>query len=141
MIRFLAFCACKGKEVIMTSSLLKKVVVACLLVTSFVSAVPAAAQSQLGFYRSSRVLGEDTDTWRVYVPAGRPIRIVVDGNRRISDLDLQVFDGVSGAPLAQDLDDTSYCVARLIAPYSGVIEIDIRNLGERSNPYTLSVRW
>jgi hypothetical protein len=141
MIQFVTSCACKGKEVIMTSPLLKKVVVACMLITSFVSAVPAAAQSQLGFYRSSRVLGDDTDTWRVYVPAGHPIRIVVDGNRRISDLDLRVFDGVSGALLAQDLDDTSYCIARFIAPYSGIIEIDIQNLGERSNPYTLSVRW
>ena len=78
----------------MTSSLLKKVVVACLLVASFASAVPAFAQSRLGFYRVDRVLGDDTDTWRVWMPAGEVIRVVVDGNRRISNLDLRV----SGAP-------------------------------------------
>ena len=123
----------------MTRMLLKSLVVGALMIVGLVQAVPVAAQSPM-FVRNDRILGYDTDVWRVWVPAGRMVRVVVDGQTH-TDLDLEVRDAQTGQLLDFDDDGTSYCIANFYGPYSRLIEIRIDNLGRYSNAYRLEVRW
>ena len=123
----------------MTRMLLKGFVVGCLMIVVLAQSVPAAAQSP-NFVRHDRILGYDTDVWRVWVPAGRIVRVVVDGQTH-TDLDLEVRDAQTGQLLDYDDDTTSYCIANFYGPYSRLIEIRIDNLGRYSNAYRLEVRW
>jgi len=123
----------------MTKTLLKSLVVGCLMIVGFAQAVPVGAQSA-NFVRNDRILGHDTDVWRVWVPAGRMVRVVVDGQTH-TDLDLEVRDAQTGQLLDYDDDETSYCIANFYGPYSRLIEIRIDNLGRYTNAYRLEVRW
>ena len=116
----------------MTKALLK-MIVACLVVTSLASGT-AFAQ---GFFRSGRVLGYDTDVWRVWVPEGQ-VEVIVDAGTQ-TDVDLFVYKPGTRQPIVQDTDSTSYCVGDFYALHSGWIEIHVENLGRLPNAYILSV--
>ena len=119
----------------MTSSLLKKTIVAFVALAVLASGTAAFAQTI--FSRSDRVLGLDTDVWRVWVPAGSN-RIVVEAGSH-TDVDLEVYDD-AGNLLAVDNDRTSYCIGDIYMPYGGYIQIRIDNLGRFSNGYNVRVR-
>lgn len=123
----------------MTKTWMKALVIGTLMVVGMVQAVPLSAQSA-NFVRNDRILGYDTDVWRVWVPAGRTVRVVIDGQTH-TDLDLEVRDAQTGELLDYDDDETSYCIATFRGPYSRLIEIRIDNLGRYSNAYRLEVRW
>jgi hypothetical protein len=117
------------------TSLLRKVVVGFLIVTSLAWSGTAFAQGR-GFFRVDRVQAFDTDVWRVQV--GRSFQVVVDGDGD-TDLDLYVYDAVTGRFLGSDDDDTDYCVVDGYSD-SGQIVIRIKNRGNVWNRYSLSVR-
>lgn len=116
------------------TNLLRKAIVGILIVTSLAWTGTAFAQSR-GFYRVDRVQAFDTDVWRVQV--GRVFHVVADGDGA-TDLDLYVYDAVTGRLLGSDDDDTDYCIVRGYSD-SGQIVIRIRNRGSVWNRYSLSV--
>ena len=120
----------------MTKSLLKKMMVTFVVLTSLVSGT-AFAQGVI-FSRTDRVQGFDTDIWRVWVPAGSS-RVVVDGGSH-TDLDLEVYDAATGRLLAVDGDGSSYCIGDFYKPTAGWIEVHIENLGRFGNSYQVYVR-
>jgi hypothetical protein len=120
----------------MTSSLLKKTIVAFVAIAVLASGTAAFAQTF--FSRSDRVLGFDTDVWRVWVPAGSNRVVVAAGSH--TDIDLEVVDETTGRLLAVDNDGTSYCIGDIYMPYAGYIQIRIDNLGRFSNGYNVHVR-
>ena|SRR5688572_18419595 len=124
----------------MRTAVLKKVVVGLAVLASATVASQSAVAAAAGeFYRVDRVLAHDTDVWRVWVPAGASVRVLVDGDGD-TDLDLHVYSP-SGHLLGVDDDDTDYCVARFRTFESGYIQIRIRNWGRVYNEYALSVTF
>jgi hypothetical protein len=110
----------------------KTLVLTCAALLVVAAAAPAFAQ----FFRTDRVLAFDTDTWRVWAPAGQT-RVVVDGDGD-TDLDCWVYDRF-GTLLGRDTDDTDLCVIRFRNASAGELTIRIRNLGGVYNQYDLSV--
>lgn len=78
------------------------------------------------------------DIYTVTLRGGETTRVVVNGDSG-TDLDLRVFDEF-GNLIAADLDLTDYCIATLTPRWTGIFRIEIRNLGQVSNFYTISVR-
>lgn len=117
----------------MTNTLVRKTLVLTFsLLLLIAAAVPAVAQ----FVRHDRVLAFDTDTWRVWAPAGAT-RVVVDGDGD-TDLDCWVYDRF-GTLLGSDTDRTDLCIIRFNNPSAGDLRIRIRNLGDVYNAYQLTV--
>jgi hypothetical protein len=117
----------------MIKTLTRKVLVlTCAMLMLAGAAAPAFAQ----FFRTSRVLAFDTDTWRVWAASG-PTRVMVDGDGD-TDLDCWVYDRF-GNLLGRDTDTTDLCIIRFHNPTSGNLRIVIRNLGSVYNEYELTV--
>lgn len=110
----------------------KTLILTCAALLLLAVAAPALAQ----FARSDRVLAFDTDTWRVWAPAGQT-RVVVNGDGD-TDLDCWVYDRY-GNLLGSDTDATDLCVISFRNPNSGTLTIRIRNLGSVYNEYDLTV--
>ena len=124
-----------------------------VLTMALLTALPAAAQGRratvdqledgrLGAQRArgeltGQVAAHDTDTWRMWLSAGRH-QVVVRGDGD-TDLDLYV-DGASGRRLAVDDDETDDCVGEFYLRRAGYVEIRIRNLGRVYNEYQMNVR-
>jgi hypothetical protein len=97
----------------------------------------AGTASAFGEYsRSGRILAFDTDTWRVWTPAGQT-RVMVNGDGD-TDLDCWVYDRF-GTLLGSDVDATDLCIVRFQNPSSGQLRIRIQNLGDVYNDYELTV--
>jgi len=83
----------------------------------------------------SRVGAHSTETWTVWVSAGwHQVRVIGDHD---TDLDLYVY--AAGQLLAGDDDSTDYCVAQFFMPYSGYVQIRVRNLGSVYNEYEIGL--
>ena len=118
----------------MTNTLTRRfLVLTCAAFLLFGAAAPALAD----FVGNDRVRANDTDTWRVWVPAGSH-RVVVRGDGD-TDLDCFVYDRF-GTSLGRDIDYTDFCVVDFYQPASGYITIRIRNLGSVYNEYDIDVQ-
>ena len=109
------------------------VTAAALMAVLFGSAGYVAAQ----FIRTSQVLAFDTDSWTVWAPAGQS-QVVVDGDGD-TDLDCYVYNRF-GRLIGADDDNTDYCIVSFRQSTSGNVRVEIRNLGEVYNTYTISLR-
>jgi len=116
------------------TTLVKKGIVTGVLV-AMVGMAAGPAFAQVVFRQVSRVEAFDTDFWRVQ--AGHSFRVVVAGDGD-TDLDLYVYDAVTGQLLGSDDDDTDYCVVRGYSS-SGRLVIRITNRGSVWNRYILTV--
>jgi len=116
--------------------LVKKAIVACaVLATVGMAAGPAFAQGY-GFLRLSRVQAFSTAVWQVQT--GEYFRVVVDGDGD-TDLDVFVYDAVTGRFLGADDDYTDYCIVSGRTD-SGWIIVRVVNLGSVYNEYTIRVQ-
>ena len=106
--------------------------VATMLTLLFGVATYAVAQ----FVGSDRVMAYETDTWRVWIPAGSS-RIDVRGDGD-TDLDCYVYDQ-DGDLLGLDNDYTDHCIVDVWQRRGGNIHVEITNLGNVYNRYTISV--
>jgi hypothetical protein len=119
------------------TNLLKKVTVGVMLmVTMAATAGPAFAQGSLLLNTWSRVSAHTMDIWRVQTFG--TFRVVVDGDGD-TDLDVFVYDAVTGELLGLDDDATDYCIVSGYAP-SGRIRVEVHNLGRVYNEYEITVR-
>src|SRR5688572_20095365 len=117
----------------MTNNLVRKIAVV-LFTLLLVGAVAAPSFAQ--FLRTDRVLAYDTDTWRVWTPAGDR-RLIVEGDGD-TDLDCWVYDRY-GNPLGRDTGSSDVCVVDFRHQATGNVTIRIRNLGSVYNEYRLMV--
>ena len=124
----------------MRTAVLKKVVVGLAVLASLTVATESAFAAAAGeFYRVDRVQAQETDVWRVFVPAGALVDVTVIGDGD-TDLDLFVYSP-SGRLLASDTDDTDICLAEFRMPTSGYLEIRIKNWGRVYNEYEILVTF
>jgi len=119
----------------MTKTLLKKTLVAALILTTLVSGT-ALAQSRS--FRDT-VLAFDTDIWRLWAPRGNA-HVVVDAGSH-TDVDCRVYDAVTGEFLGQDNDSTSLCIVDVYHRRAGGLEIQIENTGGIRNTYGFTLSY
>jgi hypothetical protein len=98
--------------------------------------VSSGAYAAAQFVASGRVLPFGTDRWNVWTTPGQT-RIVVDGDGD-TDLDCFVHD-LTGRLLGFDDDRTDYCVVTFRRPPSGNVVLEIENLGNVYNEYSVRV--
>ena len=117
----------------MTNTLARKfVTLTCAALLVIGAATPAFAD----FYRADRVRAFDTDTWRVWVPAGyRQVLVKGDGD---TDLDCFVYDRT--ALIGSDTDSTDLCMVEFHNPSGRYMTIRVQNLGSVYNQYEIVVR-
>jgi len=89
-----------------------------------------------GFSRNDVVLARDTDTWRLWASAGHHL-LIVEGDGT-TDLDCYVRNRYRRL-LGKDDDPTDYCVVDFWQSQSGDITVEIRNLGNIPNIYTITL--
>ena len=81
------------------------------------------------------MLAHDTDVWEVRFYGGETGRIIIEGDGD-TDLDFRIYDE-NGRLLASDLDDTDWCNLSIRPRWTQDIRIEIRNLGDVYNRYTI----
>jgi hypothetical protein len=118
----------------MTTNHIRNCRLAALTLATFLGLAGFAAAQ---FITTDRVLAFDTDIWTLWAPSGSS-RVVVDGDGD-TDLDCFVYDRF-GRLLGLDDDGTDYCIVDFRQPTSGNVRVEIRNLGDVYNRYTLSLR-
>jgi hypothetical protein len=81
------------------------------------------------------VQSRTTDIFRMRFRAREWAEIAVSGDGS-SDVDLYIFDE-SGNLIASDTDRTDQCFVRWVPSWTGEFRIEVRNLGDDANSYTL----
>lgn len=98
----------------------------------------AGSKGAVGGPRSAvdRVLSNSTDIWEIAFRGGERGSIRVDGDGD-TDLDCYVYNS-AGTLLAYDNDLTDYCILDWYQSSTGIVRLEIRNLGDVYNEYILS---
>ena len=93
----------------------------------------ASAQSLFRLYEGN------THTFTAMVYEGVPVRLEVngDGDHR-ADLDLYVYNRF-GRLVAVDNDSTDFCVGRWVPTFTGLVTIQVRNVGWVYNDYSIRI--
>lgn len=87
-------------------------------------------------YVRERVMARSKDIYHIVFRGGENARIVVDGDGD-TDLDVFVYDE-NGNLITSDTDGTDYCIVSWTPRWRGPFRVEIHNLGQISNIYTLT---
>lgn len=108
-----------------------------MLATDLQNRLAGGAKGAVGGPRSTvdRVLSNTTDVWEIRFRGGERGSIRVDGD---DDTDLDCYVYAAGTLIAYDTDLTDHCVLDWYQPSTGIVRLEIRNLGDVYNQYILS---